>query len=212
MKRRRKCSAFSQIEMVVILLVVGLLAGVSYSYIIKARRQASKFTCTQNLKLICLFGKSYAADHNGNFPWMLPPALGGSLEYSELGGHMFRYFQVQSNYIQMLGLILCPQDTRQVATDWEYLANKNVSYFIGLDSRPNSPMCIVSGDRNITSISDVTILASQHALPSWIKSVGLHGDTGHISFGDGHVEELNSDKLTKAIQDSGVVTNHFAVP
>jgi len=196
------------------MLLVGLavIGGVAFNYIVKSRRHASKLTCVENLKFIGVCERGYAEDHNGNFPWMLSTTLGGSLEYCGMGGQTFRHFQVQSNYIQMRDGIICPQDARRAAMSWVDLANTNVSYFVGLDSKPDLRMSIVAGDRNITPDSSVTLQANQSTPPSWVKSVGLHADRGHLAFSDGHVEELDSVGLASAIQQTGILTNHFAVP
>ncbi|HEV2391227.1 MAG TPA: hypothetical protein VG146_02575, partial [Verrucomicrobiae bacterium] len=123
-----------------------------------------------------------------------------------------RHFQVQSNYVTAWVVLLCPQDNRDAASNWQSLSNANVSYFVGLDSNPKLPRSIMAGDRNITAASSVILQWNPSAPPSWVKSVGLHGDKGHVVFGDGHVEELDSTGLSNALQRAGMSTNRFAVP
>jgi prepilin-type processing-associated H-X9-DG protein len=189
-----------------------LLTVIVFVILGNQHRTASKAYCINKLKWVGIGEKSYTDDHGGKYPWMLSSASGGSLEFNENGNQTFRHFQVQSNYIQDCNTIICPQDNRQAAANWEILMNINTSYFVGLDSKPDLPMSIVSGDRNITPSSSIILQASQSVPPSWISSVGLHGNKGHLVFGDGHVEELDSTGLANAIQRTDILTNHFAVP
>lgn len=203
---------FSRVELVVTVGIIALLGGLVCAYIANNRRASSRLTCAFKLKEIRLAELEFQKDHNDCFPWMLSTNGGGTLEYCASGVQTFRHYQIESNNLLMSIFLVCPQDTRTAATSFENLANENISYFIDFDSKPNAPMTIVHGDRNITLDSNVILQTTQSTPPSWIKSVGLHGDRGHLVFGDGHVEELDSVGLANAVQKTGIVTNHFAVP
>lgn len=208
----QKHLGFSRVELVVTVVVIVLLGGLVCAYISSNRRASSHLTCAFNLKEIRLAELEFQKDHNDCFPWMLSTNDGGTLEYCALGAQTFRHFQVESNNLLMCMLLDCPQDTRTAATNFANLANENISYFIDFDSKPNAPMTIVHGDRNVTSLSSVILQTTLSTPPSWIKSMGLHGDKGHLVFGDGHVEEVDSAGLSNAVQRTGIATNRLAVP
>jgi prepilin-type processing-associated H-X9-DG protein len=209
---RSKHLGFSRVDLVVTVSIIVLLGGVVCAYIANNRRASSRLTCAFKLKEIRLAELEFQKDHNDCYPWMLSTNEGGTLEYCASGVQTFRHYQIESNNLLMSILLVCPQDTRTAATSFANLANENISYFLDFDSKPNAPMTIVHGDRNITPDSGVILQMTQSTPPSWIKSVGLHGDRGHLVFSDGHVEELDSAGLASAVQRTGIATNHFAVP
>jgi prepilin-type N-terminal cleavage/methylation domain-containing protein/prepilin-type processing-associated H-X9-DG protein len=204
--------AFTLIEVLVVVLVLLLFAGLAWAFVGSARHVHHHLTCSQNLKEIGLAVPDFARDHGNRVGWQISTNEGGSLEYGLSGAQTFRHFQVQSHYINACIILLCPQDNRDAAANWGSLSNANVSYFVGLDSDPKLPLSIVAGDRNITAASGVILQWNPSSPPGWVKSVGLHGDKGHVAFGDGHVEELDSAGLSNALQRAGMSTNRFAVP
>ena len=212
MPKCNRDTGFTKVELLVVVGVIIIFAVLAGAFVSSKKRTYSRTNCIANLKEIGVAENMFQNDHNGNSPWSLSSVKGGTFQYHTSGEQTFRHFQVQSNYIIATRLLICPQDNRQTAANWENLVNSNLSYFVGLDSAPNLPMSIIAGDRNITADSSVILQATSSAPPSWISSVGLHGNKGHLVFGDGHVEELDSTGLANAIQRTGIFTNHFAVP
>jgi prepilin-type processing-associated H-X9-DG protein len=207
----KRFSAFTRIELLVVVAVCAVILFILLAALRPPRNVSSRLTCSVNLKQLAFADQTFEKEHAG-YPWMVSTNQDGTQELALLGEEAFRHCQVLSNEIYVTLGLICPQDTRRAATNWANLANTNVSYFTGLDARTNQPTTILAGDRNITSASSVVLLTSPSTPPHWVDSVGLHGDKGHLAFGDGHVEELNSEELAKAVQNTGVATNHFAVP
>lgn len=203
---------FTRTELVVVIASACLLAVVASLFVKVPRQQSSHLTCALNLRMLGTDSRAFANDHDGRYAWGLSTNDGGSLEFALSGGQVFRHFQCQSNYIVAQVVLVCPQDTRQANTNWSNLANTNVSYFVGLDSDPKLPLSIMAGDRNTTVASGVILQWNASAPPQWVMSVGLHGDKGHIVFGDGHVEELDSAGLSNAVQRASMSTSRFAIP
>lgn len=210
--RLRLRGGFTRTEVLVVVLVLILFTCLAGVFVDSGRRVRHHLTCSQNLKQIGLAVPDFARDHGDRVAWQISTNDGGSLEYGLSGAQTFRHFQVQSHYIIAWIVLLCPQDNRDAAANWRSLSNANVSYFVGLDSNPKLPRSIMAGDRNITAASGTILQWNPSAPPSWVKSVGLHGDKGHVVFGDGHVEELDSTGLSNALQRAGMSTNRFAVP
>lgn len=204
-----KTGGFSLTELAVIIAIVSILL---LAFFLFSRKKQSAIICSNLLRSDGIAFREYANDHNNQLPQNLSTNEGGTLEYVTISNSAYLHFQAAGRYLNITFQIVCPQDTRQAAASWESLANTNVSYFFGLDSNLKLPVSILAGDRNITSNSRVILQTSQSVPPTWIKSVGLHGDKGHLLFGDGHVEEVDSAGLSNAIQRTGIATNRFAVP
>lgn len=202
---------FTRVELLVVLAVCAVVLLVLVGALRQPRDISSRLTCSVNLKQLAFAAQMFEKEHSG-YPWMISTNQGGTREFAPLGDDAFRHCQVLSNDVYVTLGLVCPQDSRRAATDWANLANTNVSYFTGLNARTNQPTTILAGDRNITSASSVVLQTGTSTPPQWVKSVGLHGNKGHLAFGDGHVEELNSDELAKAVQNTSVATNYFAVP
>lgn len=206
-------SAFTRTELLIVVLVCCALGGILLaSGFFRSRRTVSHLTCAMNLRQIGMAGKEFKESHDGLYPWELTTNNEGSLEFASSGGQAFRHFQCQSNFIVAQVVLVCPQDTRQAATNWATMSNTNVSYFVGLDSDPKRPLSIMAGDRNITRASGVVLQCNPSAPPQWVSGMGLHGDRGHVVFSDCHVEELDSTGLSNALQRAGMSTNRFEVP
>jgi len=208
---RRRSSAFTRTELVAAVLTGLVLTGLLLPYLLPARKKHSELTCPLNLKQIGAAARMSVGDHAGLFPWNVSTNAGATLEFGA-GGPSFRHFQALSNELSITRVLVCPQDTRDPAKGWNSMGNPNVSYFLGLDSRPNLPLSIISGDRNVTPTSSVTLTLSHSTGVKWVRSVGLHGDEGHVVFADGHVEKLNSAGLSNAIDRIDGGTNRLAVP
>jgi len=208
---RPKTCGFTKVELLVVLFVCCLLAGLLLAYLRTPRRLSSRLTCAVNLKQVGLAVRVFSQSHRG-FPWTVSTNSGGTFEFNAMGEQTFRHLQVLSNDIYVTVGVICPQDVRLPAADWASMANSNVSYFIGIDSKPSLPSSIVSGDRNITEMSGIVLESVLSKPPKWVQQVGLHGIKGNLLFGDGHVEEVSSTGLSNALSRDGIATNLFSIP
>ena len=215
-QRRRLTSAstigFTRIELIITVLVATVLGLLLLGLALRPRGRTAKTTCASQLQYLYLCSSDYASDHENRFTWQVPIIKGGSLEDAQDGTKAFIHFQVLSNRLLVTPSTLCPKDTREPAATWRAMANKNVSYFIGIDSKPDLSLSVMGGDRNISPASGVILKWNPSTPPQWVRSVGLHGDKGNIVFGDGHVEGLNSYALSNVLQHAGMAMNRFAVP
>jgi len=202
---------FTKTEALLLMAVCVVAAMIVPAYLRPARRVGSRLTCSVNLKVLASDANMFARAHNG-YPWRLSTNHGGTLEFSHAGDQTFRHFQVLSSELCTTRFLVCPQDTRQAAACWEELNNTNISYFVGLNSDPMLATSILAGDRNITPVSSVIVETGLSTPPRWIRSVGLHGDKGHLVFSDGHVIEVDSAGLSNAVWRSGIAANRFAIP
>lgn len=208
----RKEAAFTKYDILGIvlagvLLALGLIGVVNYH-----RRVSSRLTCSVNLKHFGLAAREFNDDNGGFLPWRIPVSRGGTLEYVVSGDKTYRHFQVFSNNILYTLGVVCPQDVRKPASNWNCMNNANVSYFVGLESDLKYPYFIMAGDRNISEASNNIMDVTKTTPMQWKKSVGNHGDNGYVVFSDGHVEKLSSTGLSNSFQKVAILTNKIALP
>src|SRR4051812_38078071 len=93
-----------------------------------------RMQCMSNLKEVGLAIRTFSNDHQDKFPWAVPKARGGSLEYAG-STEVFRHFLAVSNELTSPKVLCCPKDReRSKQSQWNYVSNPNVSYFVGLDA------------------------------------------------------------------------------
>ncbi|MGA2498990.1 MAG: type II secretion system protein, partial [Tepidisphaeraceae bacterium] len=66
--RKPAARAFSLVELLVVIGIIAVLAGILLPALIAARRQASAVECAGNIRQVCLALISYATEYHGCFP------------------------------------------------------------------------------------------------------------------------------------------------
>jgi competence protein ComGC len=204
--------AFTLIELIVIvaftlLLLLTLLPGMN-----RAKDRSRRIGCASNLKQVGLAFRTFPPYSKDVFPMNLEASKGGSLE-STTNGEVFRHFQALSNELSTPYVLVCPADSRPRATNFVYLSNSNVSYFLDLDATASTPGMFLAGDRNLTngtalSPSRILLLTSNHPA-GWTHE--LHKLTGNVALSDGSVQGITTSTMRQAITPSGE-TNRLAIP
>ena len=111
--KRRLAAGFTLIEMLVVITIIGVLAAMILPALGKAKDQARKTQCAQNLRNLGLAFAKYTNTHEGNYPKLTTD------DYSQLtdtsGNHllpveaMCRYaigdLQVQDRWMSPLGIV-----------------------------------------------------------------------------------------------------------
>jgi competence protein ComGC len=208
---RNPRGAFTLIGLLIILAVIGILAAMLLPALAKAKQRAQRIQCVNNLKQCGLADRIWEGDHDDKFPMAVSNKLGGTLEWVP-DGNAFRHFQVLSNELANIKILVCPADTRQPATDFAHLQNRNLSYFVGLNAAEQNPERLLAGDRNITNgLSPIrTVLSLPPNRPAgWTEMI--HRGVGNIGLSDGSVQQLSTSGLQAAIKNAGE-TNQIALP
>jgi hypothetical protein len=119
-----------------------------------------------------------------------------------------------SNQLGALRILLCPSDRKAVlgATNFSYLRNANLSYFVGVDARETNAAMILSGDRNIASdqpVKNGILELTTNQTPRWTSE--MHDKSGNILSADGSVQMMNIWGLQYLVANSGW-TNRLQMP
>lgn len=163
------------------------------------RNHDPQLRCANNLKQAVLGSLIWANDNEGQFPFA--STNGGSSLAWVNSPEVFRHFQVMSNELVTPKILNCRADMqRWMATNFAEFSNANLSYFVGLDARPDDPQSILTGDRNImggTLSNGFLRVLSTDTAAEWTQAI--HHNLGNIGLGDGSVRRVTTVGLRQQI-------------
>ena len=205
-------AGFTLVEVVLVIVVAFILIGLLLPSIGRGRR-STRIHCNSNLKQIGLAFRMWANDHNDRFPMQLTLAQGGTQE-SALRGLPLASFKIISNELNSPKPLNCPEDKKRTMTrDFAQLTPKNLSYFLGLDAAEGRPNTILTGDRNLCintrSVRGLVQITNSSTV-TW--SPDIHKGQGNLGLADGSAYQVTDQLLQKALQNSTITTNRFAIP
>jgi prepilin-type N-terminal cleavage/methylation domain-containing protein len=197
--------AFSLLELIVVLAVIGMLAFLAVPYIARSKAKADRISCVGHLKNIGLAFRIFATDNNGLFPPRLIATNG--VELTSL--KPIEIFRVLSNELSTPVIIHCPADKkRKRAYDFATLKPENISYFINLNADETQPQMVLSGDRNLQTngvpVQPGLLTLTSNTLLGWTKE--LHVQNGSVTMGDGSVQQMRSYRFESE------TNNYLVVP
>jgi prepilin-type N-terminal cleavage/methylation domain-containing protein/prepilin-type processing-associated H-X9-DG protein len=197
--RHTRAGAFTLLELLCVIAIIGILAALLLPAISKSRLPAKRVQCVNQLRQIGIAFHVFAHDHNGRFPMAVPTDEGGSLEFTrnayEVEGDFyfgFRHFQALANHLVDPRPLVCPMDAERVPVrQFQHLMNENVSYFVNLVASYDAPQSVLAGDRNIAlaqGVMGTTMLRISSAQElRWTRD--LHQFKGNVLFADASVEQ-----------------------
>ena len=208
-------AALTLTEALVIIAVLVVLCALLKPARIKPHRYMPRMACINNLKQIGMACQLWADDHNGKYPMEISVTNGGTMELADFK-NVWQAFLVMSNEINHAKILCCPADSGRVpATNFNAdFGNANISYFVGLDADENKPRTFLSGDDNFAMngvpVKSGRLEISTNTLLFW--TAARHRFAGNIGLADGSVQQLTTDGLRQALQQTGVATNRLAIP
>jgi len=154
MHHTREQAAFTRRELIAFIGVTTVLLMLFLAPAVdRTKPRSDAMSCMLNLKQIGLASMLWANDHIDRFPEAVSISNGGWNEFFRRGDASSYLW---TNYVAMGDLmgkspsfLICPSDERMPATNFDALANTNISYFTGDVSSDASPRSILGGDRNL---------------------------------------------------------------
>jgi type II secretory pathway pseudopilin PulG len=218
----RNLSAFTIIEMLVIIAVLMVLASMYLPYSTRrATAKAPRISCMNNLKEIGMAYRLWAGDNGDLVPPQQTVKEGGwadLLTNADQGAICWTNYAIMAtDLVNDLGqspkLVICPADERTAAISFTNgFDNTHLSYFVGVSANDIFPQSIQGGDRNLGSGpdafrgygfspdggkgNDVAIQTNSLLKPvSWsarMHSGGYAGGYGNIVLADGSSQQTTS--------------------
>lgn len=205
--------AATLIEVLVVLAVIVVLAGVFIPALARSKRISERLGCVSRLKNLGLAHRIFATDHGGSFPQAHSNRFRGPLEGMAERGELWRHFAQLSNEISVPRLLQCPADRERpsVATWARFTGNQNLSYFLGLEASTEQPESVLLGDRNVTVdgapvVNRAVRIQRQTALAFDGR---LHRFEGNVGMGDGSVGQMTSASLQQQVSSGIGETNRL---
>jgi prepilin-type N-terminal cleavage/methylation domain-containing protein len=219
MKKSRNSRRDRGLTLVELLVVIVVLA-IFWAYIFSgaefanAKPRALRIQCVNNLQEIGLAERIWAGDHGHKYSFQVAETNGGTMSFIT-GPNAWRHFQIMSNELSTPKFLLCPADDLRTvaATNFNFLSNSNLSYFVGLDSTEDDPQGLFSGDCNITNgtpIKNGILELTTNRPAGWTG--GTHVKVGNVALSDGSVQQLSITGLRQGVANSGAFTNHLQMP
>lgn len=177
-----------------------------------ARDKARRASCTSRLVQIGIAFRTWSSETNNLYPMSALTNRDGSLQIGGL--NPFRAFQVMSNELNSISILVCPADKRRPARSFDKLTNTNLSFFIGRDADETQPAMPLAGDRNLVT-NGVAVPPGLLVMPSTNPvdfSAAMHKFSGNVGLSDGSVQQVSSAGLQTLLQRSGTNTIRLIVP
>lgn len=186
---RRSSLAFTLIELIVVIAIVGMLVVLSIPELTRAKTRAQSTVCVNNLRQVGISVLSYIADNNNTFPMIEPnendPVYGKPIndgtDSTEV--EVQPMLEALEPYGVTAAVLKCPVDVRRSPS---YFSERGTSYQWRVmvdDENATAPM-IYGGRRGygVRMVKPSRVTLCTDFLP-------IHGGRVNRLYGDGHVSK-----------------------
>ncbi len=225
---RKRILGLSRIELLTMVFTAAVLLSLLFFTTGQRPPRDTVIQCLPKLKEIGFGLHAFANEHHDRFPGQESATNGGSMEFvpSGMATPHFRLAYLawdKANPAAANRVWVCPADTgRSPQTNYETLADANLSYFMSVDASPASArpeLDILGGDRNLEAggapVRGLFTLTTNIPI-SWTAE--MHSRTagercGNMLFVDGHVEVVRAQpNMSYKIQRQTLATNRLVIP
>ena len=213
-KTSRGNSALTLVDVVLSVAVIVFIMFVFLPAFLPRRRGAVGINCISNLKQVDLAFRLWSGDNNDRYPMKYYTNEVGQALFLN-AANSFLYFQVMSNELSNLKVLVCPADLkRSAATNFATDFNgTHLSYFVGMDASEEKPQSFLAGDSNITNAktnNNGLMELTTNQIVTWTSE--RHTGGGNIAMADGSVQQFSTSALRLALQKTGFATNRLLMP
>jgi general secretion pathway protein G len=186
--RRRSPRAFTLIELIVVIAIIGMLVVMSVPELTRARSRAQSVVCMNNLRQVGIGVLNYVADNDNTFP-MIEPNPNDPIYHETSDGEDSKYLEVKpmlaalEPYGVTEAVLKCPTDLRRSPS---YFSSYNTSYQWRVtvdDENANAPM--IYGGRRGNTIR----MAKPSRVTICTDFLSIHNGRANRLYGDGHVSK-----------------------
>ena len=193
----RKRMGFTIIELLVVIVIISILAGILIPGVLAAQRKANRIACLNNLKQIGLTIINHSSDHNSAFPdlvdptGVLEPGIADDGSVSTLPSRSSFALLMKYGYLDDPAVLICPESGDRLpydfpveltAADVEDLVPPTSGCSYGWDPTKKhsaSSRCALAADK--PDDSDTTVNSPNHG-----------GDGQNVFFNGGRVAWLST--------------------
>jgi general secretion pathway protein G len=204
MPDRQTESAFTLIELLTVIAIIAVLAGLLFPVFMTARGKAREISCVSNLRQIGLAIRMYAQDYDELYPWAVDPTD----KYTPEIWSPYPEFQAQIPFMPMIHEALQPYIRSQALFRCPSDSGYDVEDFTGvpLDARPTSYQKFGTSYNYRTEIAFRRMGEASMRDPTgtnimfdasgrWHGGVVFDQMRYNVLHGDGHTKNLNRGQV-----------------
>jgi prepilin-type N-terminal cleavage/methylation domain-containing protein len=173
-KKSGKETGFTLVELMVVIAVIAILACMQLPALARAKLEAQRINCVNNLKQIGKAYRLWGNDNGHRYPAQQTAALGGWQDLVNMGQEAdpytyYNYTIMQNEMGESAKIVMCPADDRIPNTNFYPSSanaptpattyppqpafgtfnNTNISYWVGPGASGDYPLALLGGDRNM---------------------------------------------------------------
>jgi prepilin-type N-terminal cleavage/methylation domain-containing protein len=209
--KSRGIRAFTLIELLVVIAIIGILAAILLPTLAKAKRQANRVKCINNLKQIGTGFIGFAHDNQGRLPWQLTPRLKKAhfgTNYAKEPNVIYSVRAIKHG-LGSIQLLVSPCDPERrgnndaAAKEWSKfnpgypIPCNAISYNLCNGADVARPTTVLASTRNL-SINDLTQarwVGAEEEM-EWDRAMAmLNKNEGHLLFSDGSATKSRDSDL-----------------